>query len=190
MATDTNSDTIILKYLNENGIVRRKKLIIDMKELHKMSKPTVDRRLEYLGEFNEIEVIEHKDLIKFGIEEKDERASYIISHTILETKQHLDKVFEDFKKSKKDDIKEFCLIEISSHQNYFLLSNQLDYLIEAVDSKNDVLVDTALRLIYDHMKKDILPLDKEKAKVKLRIALKNHAGIQNEHINLRTYIIC
>jgi hypothetical protein len=185
MDNDMDVDTEILKYLDKNGVVWREKLRKDISKLVDKSPITIDKRLTKLKKANKLDFIKGDEAVCIGIKVKGMNASYIISNAYLETKKHLDNVFEDFKNETDEKLKEIELIEISSHNGYLFTPKQLDYLVEHLDSKNNKLVKTCMHIIYNHFKNNIFPLNTDNFISKLKIVLKNYKEDVKDGKNVR-----
>lgn len=191
----TNFETNIADYLTRKGLVRREELVKYLQEKHKgevgYSKASVERKLSDLVNEGFLTKLDHKEVAKFGIKEDDKRASYLTLKHSFDVKKHLDQVFSLLETGDVVDRK-MALKEVEIYnQRYVLTPNQLDILIQNLDSDDLDFVDSLVRVLNNEvLKKGVEPANEKIFVKKLRDLLKKHPEPIKGHVNMRTYIIC
>ena len=191
---DTNFDDALAKAFEGKSFLRRKDLITYLIENNKdkagFSEPSIARKLRRLTKDNEYSIIKGSELEKYGINDEDKNAAYIMPKSSTEIKEYLDEIFELLKTG--DDIdKETVLKDLESYQlKYPLDGKQLDVLASNLNSKDDSLVDNLLRIIYNYiLRYNREPTNPDKLIKQLKLLLKRYPRKVDKHTNLRTHII-
>jgi len=151
-----------------SSIEKEKKGKKKIRKKEEVSKLRFLRAVKRLQNLNEITTLKYKDLERFGIKEKDKRATYIILDKIAKSVPFYDKVFKLLKKGTEREQKN-ALIEIEDLMKDIVLTpKQLDEILDLMNEKNLDLCSNILRIInssiYD---KKIFPSDIERFKKKL-----------------------
>lgn len=185
-----NFEDEVAELLAEKGRIRRAQLVNDLLEGHKgergYSLKSINRKLDQMIKTEFLISLKFKDLQKYGIEETDRRASYLILKKSLKMKEDLDKIFS-YLDSGEPDVQKQVLEELARYKEKYVLDpHQLDVLAVHLDSKDDELVNDLLDILFKYItEKGIEPSNKEKILENLRALLKRHKKSPIENPNLR-----
>lgn len=180
-------EEIIINLVKHHGFIRRKKLFeeadkalndIDsldevdiellLKEKEKLSLIKFNRILKRLSNSNQLKALKRREYERFGIVEKDKRASYITLAKTAKLVKHHDKVLEQL--TSEDIIKKKnALIELESMMEGMILTpSQLDKLVNLIPKEENKLVENIIRIIYNSIaQRTIFPSDIERLKKNL-----------------------
>lgn len=198
--TQIDFESEVRRYLTQKGYVRRRELIAYLQKTHKnelgYSLKSINRKLYNLIKQGAIISLKFPDFKKLGIEDTDQKASYLTLKNVSKIKEHMDEVLKRLESG--DPIKQkIALKEIARYnQMYVLTPRQLDLVVaqfeEGIDNgkiKTD-LANKLLDLLYTYvLKKGIEPTNKTKTINLLEKLLNKYPIPVSTHINIRTYII-
>ncbi|MEL4305253.1 hypothetical protein [Methanococcoides sp. LMO-2] len=187
-------DIIIIEYIAKNGFVRTGQLVDHLLENHSEesgSKRTIYRKLEQMTkDEGPLETLNAEQVRKYGKEEPDDRAKYLILKETAEMKRHLDEIFKFL--SEGDDIdKKMVLAELKRYgKKYVLDSSHLDILALNLDGKDAILIESLLRILHEHITtKGIKPSDKTAFLDGLRNLLESYPEGHKNGPMLRRFVI-
>ena len=155
-----NIDDLILKILNSKSFVQLKELVKELKNINKnLSLSTLHRHLDDLIDDSKIIRIIFLDFEQYGINNKDQRASYYALSKYKEFPRYNSILIESLKSS--DPIKKkMALVEIESMKQIALLPNHLAELGKMLKEENDYEIKQAvLRILYNNFLNFIFPLN-------------------------------
>ncbi|KGK98713.1 hypothetical protein LI82_07665 [Methanococcoides methylutens] len=187
-------DNEVVDYVSEKGFVRKGKLIDYLYETHPKdsgySKPNVEKKISKLIQRGILTTLKFEELEAYGIEETDRRSSYILPKDFSGIKNHIDFIFEGLE-TDNINMQKRVLDEINLYKTkYSLTPNQLDVLIQFLNSKDDELTVNILRVIYRHLiNKNIKPKNEKEFLDKLRRLLKEYPHPVEKGSPIRSYII-
>ncbi|ETA69399.1 hypothetical protein MettiDRAFT_2898 [Methanolobus tindarius DSM 2278] len=182
--------TDIINYLSGYRVVKKGEIIKEFLSRYPRgySKRTIERRLKDFEKDGIIEIIDAKQVKKYGVNESDHRVKYIILKEHAEIKKHIDSVFEFFDCGDSED-KMAALAEMKTYNDCYVLNAlQLDILAKNL-TENDIELSSQIFLtIFNHIfYKKIQPSDTNAFIKKLRLILKSIPS--QPHTALRKNII-
>lgn len=174
---DINIDDRILGILKNTLLIRRKDLIgklnkekasklVKRDKLNKRSKDglsliTINRHLNYLKQIKEIIVLKQPEYEKYGIFDKDKRATYITLAKNSDIIKHNDIVIKALK-SNNPIIKRNSLTEIESMESINLIPNQLIELSNLLLKEDFESCQSIIRIILHNFDNLNFPSDLKK----------------------------
>jgi hypothetical protein len=191
---DVDFDREVLSYIYENRFVRRRQLIDHLIDSHKEERgymrPSVERKLAILTKNGSLVTIKHSELEKYGIYEKDKRASYFSLKEIISINEDLDTLFSYLKSNDKYD-KNTILNEIDLYkERYSLTREQLDVLVDHLSTNDEKFRYHLLRILKEYiLERGIKPTNKEKLLKSVKEILGKFAGASREYELYRSGLI-
>lgn len=181
-------DTLIDTYLQEHGFVRTDTLVNHICRNNDISKPTVRRHIKTHIDSGKIVRLGAKEIDQYGIKITDSRAIYLTLKQSMDIKVHLDKRLEELKNGTDVDSRD-ALAELEYYEKFYIMTpKQLDILVDCLDTQNDKLRDSLIRMIKRYViDKQIAPHNEDKLHNMLKILLKKIKPTNKA--NMRTYII-
>lgn len=183
---DVDFDVEVLSYIDENRFVRRRQLIDHLIDSHKgekkYSRPSVERKLAILTKTGALVIIKYSELEKYGIYEKDKRASYLSLKEIIGINDDLDTLFSYLKSDDKYD-KNSILNELDLYkERYSITMEQLDVLVDHLSTNDEKFRYHLLRILKEYiLERGIKPTNKEKLLKSVKDILGKFAGESREY---------
>lgn len=188
---DTDAQTDVKNYLSEKGYARTDELVNDLLELHpgKYCEGTIYSAIRKMssGKSPIIKKSSYDEITEFFLvdEKKDGRSSYLSLQDPLEdlrnVKTYIDESMNVFKadgnKKPVDNIEKIeILVDIYDYKKMFVLtSDQLDALVNELDSDDDQFIFHLLLVLYDHIVgKRVKPNEKNKFVKALKALLQRY----------------
>ena len=191
---DVEFDVEVLSYVDENRFVRRRQLIDHLIDSHKgekkYSRPSVERKLAILTKTGALVIVKHFELEKYGIYEKDKRASYLSLKEIIGINDDLDTLFSYLKSDDEYD-KNSILNEIDLYkERYSLTREQLDVLVDYLSTNDEKFRYHLLRILKEYiLERGIEPINKDKLLKSIKEILSEFAGASREYELYRSGLI-
>ena len=196
---DIDIDTEIVNCISIKGYISRRDMTKYLIESHKdengksergYTKPSIDRKIAKLEKLEIILIIKPHEFKKFGIDESDNRVSYLVLKQSIERYEYFDSLLEHIN-SDDEIIQKMALKEIESYQqDQFLSGKQIDFLVNKLTIANDEIRDRLLKIIYFNIhEKGIKPLNEDSFLERLRLLLKDYPDIPKGYPTIRINII-